>query len=85
MYKRQEPFSGKSAMVLGIAKKLLQKKKKVRIGKPLATCIELTNLPSISYEGFRAGNISASDVFIQILFLLVNHCLEQYLQINVKI
>jgi len=24
-----EPFSGKSAMVLGIAKKLLQKKKKV--------------------------------------------------------
>ena len=46
-----EPFSGKSAMVLGIAKKLLQKKKKVRIGKPLATCIELTNLPSISYEG----------------------------------
>jgi len=25
-----EPFSGKSAMVLGIAKKLLQKKKKVQ-------------------------------------------------------
>ena len=46
-----EPFSGKSAMVLGIAKKLLQKKKKVRIGTPLATCIELTNLPSMSYEG----------------------------------
>ena len=46
-----EPFSGKSAMVLGIAKRLLQEKKKVRIGKPLATCIELTNLPSISYEG----------------------------------
>ena len=45
-----EPFSGKSAMVLGIAKKLLQKKKKVRIGKPLATCIELTNLPSMSYD-----------------------------------
>ena len=46
-----EPFSGKSAMVLGIAKRLLQEKKKVRIGKPLATCIELTNLPSMSYEG----------------------------------
>ena len=46
-----EPFSGKSAMVLGIAKKLLQKEKKVRIGKPLATCIELTNLPSMTYEG----------------------------------
>ena len=65
-----EPFSGKSAMVLGIAKKLLQKKKKVRIGKPLATCIELTNLPSMSYEGLRAGNISASDVFIQISFFI---------------
>jgi len=46
-----EPFSGKSAMVLGIAKRLLHEKKKVRIGKPLATCIELTNLPSMSYEG----------------------------------
>ena len=46
-----EPFSGKSALVLGIAKRLLDQKKKVRIGKPLATCIELTNLPSISYEG----------------------------------
>ena len=44
-----EPFSGKSALVLGIAKRLLQEKK-VRIGKPLATCIELTNLPSMSYE-----------------------------------
>ena len=38
-----EPFSGKSALVLGIANRLLQEKKKVRIGKPLATCIELTN------------------------------------------
>ena len=37
-----EPFNGKSAMVLGIAKRLLEEKKKVRIGKPLATCIELT-------------------------------------------
>ena len=46
-----EPFSGKSALVLGIAKRLLHDKKKVRIGKPLATCIELTNLPSMSYEG----------------------------------
>ena len=46
-----EPFSGKSALVLGIAKRLLHEKKKVRIGKPLATCIELTNRPSISYEG----------------------------------
>ena len=46
-----EPFSGKSALVLGIAKRLLEKKKKVRIGKPLATCTELTNLPSMTYEG----------------------------------
>ena len=46
-----EPFSGKSALVLGISKKLLGHNKKVRIGKPLATCIELTNLPSMAYEG----------------------------------
>ena len=46
-----EPFSGKSALVLGISKKLLEQSKKIRIGKPLATCIELTNLPSMTYEG----------------------------------
>ena len=46
-----EPFSGKSALVLGIAKNLLENGKQVRIGKPLATCIELTNLPSMTYEG----------------------------------
>ena len=54
-----EPFSGKSAMVLGIARKLLQKKKKVRIGKPLATCIELTNLPSMSYEGLIDDDVKS--------------------------
>ena len=46
-----EPFSGKSALVLGISKKLLEQGNKIRIGKPLATCIELTNLPSMAYEG----------------------------------
>ena len=46
-----EPFSGKSALVLGIAKRILSSNKKVRLGKPLATCIELTNLPSMAYEG----------------------------------
>ena len=46
-----EPFSGKSALVLGISKKILEYGKIVRIGKPLATCIELTNLPSMTYEG----------------------------------
>ena len=46
-----EPFSGKSAVVLGIAKRLLELNNNVRIGKPLATCIELTNLPSMTYEG----------------------------------
>lgn len=46
-----ESFSGKSALVLGIAKKIISLNKKVRLGKPLATCIELTNLPSIAYEG----------------------------------
>jgi len=46
-----EPFSGKSALVLGIAKKIISLNKKVRLCKPLATCIELTNLPSMAYEG----------------------------------
>ena len=46
-----EPFSGKSALVLGIAKKVINCNKQVRLGKPLATCIELTNLPSMAYEG----------------------------------
>ena len=46
-----EAFSGKSALVLGIAKKIISIKRQVRIGKPLATCIELTNLPSMAYEG----------------------------------
>tara|TARA_Y100000589_G_scaffold36367_1_gene30489 strand:- start:5218 stop:6327 length:1110 start_codon:yes stop_codon:yes gene_type:complete len=46
-----EPFSGKSALVLGVAKKVISLNKKVRLGKPLATCIELTNLPSMAYEG----------------------------------
>ena len=31
-----EPFSGKSALVLGIAKRLLHEGKKVRIGKPVS-------------------------------------------------
>ena len=43
-----EPFSGKSALVLGISKKLLEQGKKIRVGKPLATCIELTDLPSMT-------------------------------------
>ena len=46
-----EPFSGKSALVLGIAKKIISLNKEVRLGKPLATCIELTNLSSMTYEG----------------------------------
>ena len=46
-----EPYSGKSALVLGMAKKIISSNKKVRLGKPLATCIELTNLPSMAYEG----------------------------------
>ncbi len=35
-----EPFSGKSALVLGIASQLLAAKKKIRFGKPLATSLE---------------------------------------------
>ena len=36
-----EPFSGKSALVLGIARQLMVANKKVRFGKPLATSIDL--------------------------------------------
>ncbi len=36
-----EPFSGKSAFVLGLARKLIAAKHKIRFGKPLATSIEL--------------------------------------------
>ncbi len=35
-----EPFSGKSAVVLGIARQLLVKNQKIRFGKPLATSFE---------------------------------------------
>ena len=54
-----EPFSGKSALVLGIAKKIISSQKKVRLGKPLATCIELTNLPSMAYEGLIDEDIKS--------------------------
>ena len=36
-----EPFSGKSAFVLGMARYFLSAKKEVRLGKPLATTLEL--------------------------------------------
>ena len=36
-----EPFSGKSALVLGIARKLIASNHLVRFGKPLATSLEL--------------------------------------------
>ena len=36
-----EPFSGKSALVLGIARHLIASKEKIRFGKPLATSVEL--------------------------------------------
>ena len=37
-----EPFSGKSALVLGLARHLLSKGRTVRFGKPLATSLEWT-------------------------------------------
>jgi len=36
-----EPFSGKSALVLGIARNLIATNHLVRFGKPLATSLEL--------------------------------------------
>ena len=38
-----EPFSGKSALVLGIARNLIASNHKVRFGKPLATSLELNS------------------------------------------
>ena len=38
-----EPFSGKSALVLGIARYLISSNKDVRLGKPLATTLDLNN------------------------------------------
>ena len=35
-----EPFSGKSALVLGIAQKLQQSGESIRFGKPLATSLD---------------------------------------------
>ncbi len=35
-----EPFSGKSAFVLGVARKLISAKEQIRFGKPLATSLE---------------------------------------------
>ena len=44
-----EPFSGKSALVLGIARNLIASNHLVRFGKPLATSLELN--VSVSEEG----------------------------------
>ena len=41
-----EPFSGKSALVLGIARKLIASNHLVRFGKPLATSLELNSSKS---------------------------------------
>ena len=38
-----EPFSGKSALVLGIARQIIASGKSVRFGKPLATSVEIDN------------------------------------------
>ena len=35
-----EPFSGKSALVLGIAQRLIQSRTPFRFGKPLATSLD---------------------------------------------
>ena len=38
-----EPFSGKSALVLGIARHLMASRQTIRFGKPLATSVDLDN------------------------------------------
>ncbi len=43
-----EPFSGKSALVLGITRKIIDRNEKVRLGKPLATSVEFNSSPNSS-------------------------------------
>ncbi|WP_320667272.1 phosphotransacetylase family protein [Prochlorococcus sp. MIT 1307] len=45
-----EPFSGKSAFVLGIARQLLAANQEIRLGKPLATSLEF----EVDYEDFSS-------------------------------
>tara|TARA_B100000965_G_scaffold180685_1_gene150777 strand:- start:633 stop:1079 length:447 start_codon:yes stop_codon:yes gene_type:complete len=52
-----EPFSGKSALVLGIARKLIASNHLVRFGKPLATSLELN-----VFEGGDIQNMIDDDV-----------------------
>ena len=61
-----EPFSGKSALVLGIAKQIISSNRKIRLGKPLATCIEMTNLPSMAYEGLIDDDVKFISSTLQI-------------------
>ncbi len=53
-----EPFSGKSALVLGIARKLIASNHSVRFGKPIATSLEL----NVSEGGDDIHHIIDDDV-----------------------
>ena len=44
-----EPFSGKSAFVLGVARQLIAANHQIRFGKHLATSLELDNAVGSSY------------------------------------
>ena len=46
-----EPFSGKSAVVLGVARKLMACNQQIRFGKPLATSLELESTHSLVSSG----------------------------------
>ena len=45
-----EPFSGKSALVLGIARQLIASNQNIRFGKPLATSFEVDASASIGND-----------------------------------
>ena len=73
-----EPFSGKSALVLGIARQLMARNQNIRYGKPLATSIENNSLdnplliPLIDDDVRFVGNILglSEDQLIPSLHLL---------------
>ena len=86
-----EPFSGKSALVLGIARRLKASGKLVRFGKPLATSIEIeselsdrtTNLIDDDVR-FVASILDLSeDQLIPSLHLLASATAEQRLEATV--
>ena len=70
-----EPFSGKSALVLGLARNLIASNHLVRFGKPLATSLEL----NVSNKGDIKDMIDDDVRFVgETLKLAVENFCESY-------